>query len=811
MSDMPNFIYMSAVAVPLIAVIAAVRFFTVYRLPKKTFYVLWGIALCCLFIPFNLLPHLNVSGFIENFGGPKEMSVKAPETAEILADPVNTSKPEESTNVSPEAASPSATTVIYNIYDTIDRFGRDMLGRIDMISAAGDNIANTPVKTSILNIPPLLLIWFAGFFICAVYFTVSHIRFRKKYAPSLPVENSFVLNWKNGRFGAAKRKITIRQSDLLVSPLTYGIFKPVILLSKTTDYRDEKKLEYILLHEYTHIKRFDTLAKLFLTAALCVHWFNLFVWLMYILANRDIELSCDETVVKKLSPYKNANTKSDYALTLIALEEKKMLLNASVSYFSKNIMKERIKSIMKLKKTSIARILLAVMLVSMVGTLFITLQSCENNENPKKTDDTPVVMQDATDKLIIYTYSLNERILNAALNIFKEKYPDVEIERRSFDNADFTEAKNEYMEAVKTELAAGKGPDLVLGLPHSDYQDVYKSMEAGVFADLNPFMENDGGFNMDDYVKAVLDSGVYKGKRYVMPIEYRVPVLLTTQETLDAEGITPSDLATFDGFINTLENYIEKYKNNPNKSIFQKYPWVDTFFVNAFPWCGIDPINYSTGKVDVDNPYFKSILEIVKLSYVGRDEAAVIYNNGPNANIQSFQNQEILFDAIAVSSNATMFYDIYSQILEKKLTPVFLKYPGIGNASIAKVNTFAAIPKSSQNQINAYNLLKIILSEDIQAMMYLLNNPVLKSAVRTTGENQVYGYDDIPGLYYPVPEDKFDEYIDLQLDVDSCKLMASAVYNDFLMNDMLPFFEGEKSFEDCAGILKNNLELYISE
>ena len=85
---------MSLMAVPLIAAIAAIRFFAVYKLPKRTFYVMWGILLYQLFIPFNLLARLDISGYIINLTEKaKEIFIKAPEITNIPAvieTPVNT-------------------------------------------------------------------------------------------------------------------------------------------------------------------------------------------------------------------------------------------------------------------------------------------------------------------------------------------------------------------------------------------------------------------------------------------------------------------------------------------------------------------------------------------------------------------------------------------------------------------------------------------------------------------------------------------------------------------------------------------------
>ena len=100
---------------------------------------------------------------------------------------------------------------------------------------------------------------------------------------------------------SAARTAAICQSDRIASPLTFGVLHPVILMPKGTDWKDGRTLQYVLEHEFVHILRFDTLSKLLLIGAVCVHWFNPMVWVLYILANRDLELSCNETVVRRFA------------------------------------------------------------------------------------------------------------------------------------------------------------------------------------------------------------------------------------------------------------------------------------------------------------------------------------------------------------------------------------------------------------------------------------------------------------------------------------------------------------------------------
>ncbi|MBS6833482.1 MAG: hypothetical protein KH216_11805, partial [Clostridiales bacterium] len=111
------------------------------------------------------------------------------------------------------------------------------------------------------------------------------------------------------------RKINVRVWESIASPFMTGVIKPTLILPKAK--LSDEQLHNILCHEMTHFKRRDILYKCFAEFVKCVHWFNPFVWVMYVLANRDIELSCDETVLHLFGE----NTKASYARTLIGMEE----------------------------------------------------------------------------------------------------------------------------------------------------------------------------------------------------------------------------------------------------------------------------------------------------------------------------------------------------------------------------------------------------------------------------------------------------------------------------------------------------------
>lgn len=202
--------------------------------------------------------------------------------------------------------------------------------------------------------------------ICALFFIVTHLRCLREYRTALPAANDLVARWQ--REHPLRRSVQIRHLDTISAPLTYGVVRSVVLLPKTTEYADERQLGYVLAHEYTHVRRFDTLTKGLLAAALCVHWFNPLVWVMYVFANRDIELACDEAVVWTFGE----TARSAYARALIGMEEKKSRLGPFCNGFSKIAIEERIVAIMKTKRTTTIGIVLALALVVGTATAFAT-------------------------------------------------------------------------------------------------------------------------------------------------------------------------------------------------------------------------------------------------------------------------------------------------------------------------------------------------------------------------------------------------------------------------------------------------------
>ena len=340
-----SLLQMSFLGTVIILLIVVLRAVLINRLPKKTFLILWWIALIRLLVPFSIKSVTSIYSLLQSIYSDIN-PVRTAQTTTFL--PIHGNMPEIANGLS-EA----------------------MVQRTESISI-------------------LSVIWLAGLLLCFGFFAVSYIKCYREFRFSLPVENDILEAWKEKH--PLKRSLSIRQTETIAAPLSYGVIRPVILMPKNTEWKNIYQLRYVLEHEYVHIRRLDMLTKLIMIAAVCIHWFNPLVWVMYILFNRDLELSCDETVVRRFG----MDIKSVYATALISMEEKKSGLTPLCNSFSKNAIEERIRAIMKIKKTSKFAVIISVVLVICVTGGFATSASSleKNTETAQGNGETTVALNE---------------------------------------------------------------------------------------------------------------------------------------------------------------------------------------------------------------------------------------------------------------------------------------------------------------------------------------------------------------------------------------------------------------------------------
>ncbi len=416
-----NLLQMSFSGAVFITAVVMIRAAAINKLPKKTFLVLWELVMLRLLIPFSIPSMFSIYTLVTH----SISSTTLPET---------------------EAG--------FNFPAIQGQF----------VTTRGMEQPAVDIASSVFV---WCIVWCAGMILSALFFAVSYLRCLIEFRTALPVRNHDIEKWLVEH--PLKRPISVRQSDRISAPLTYGIFRPVILMPKKMDWKNETQLQYVLSHEYVHIYRYDTVTKLIATLALCIHWFNPFVWVMYVLFNRDIELACDESVIRQFGE----KSKSAYSLMLINMEAAKSGLLPFCNNFSKNAIEERITAVMKIKKTSLLAICIAAILIVGVTTTFATSaagSSREKNADTLTVGEYNAAHLDVVDGLQnILQDKTKEQLQN---NLFMQEAIQAEIEKLNERwNTDKLQ-ENIQQEQERREYPNGTEEDYrsLLDLKTADYQ-----------------------------------------------------------------------------------------------------------------------------------------------------------------------------------------------------------------------------------------------------------------------------------------------------------------------------------------------------
>ena len=271
---------------------------------------------------------------------------------------------------------PSAETIPLNI-------GMDSTPTINSgISAINNAVnpiisqSNTPMAGASIN--PLQItigiyeyIWIFGMIALALYTAISYWRLHRKVDT------------------AVRYKDNIFQSENVSSPFVFGIIKPRIYLPFKMNGQD---LEHVVAHEHAHIRRKDHWWKPFGFLLLTIHWFNPLMWMAYVLLCRDIELACDEKVIKELGN----EQRGDYTQALVACSVNRRMIAACPLTFGEVGVKERVKSVMNYKKPALWVIIIAVIVCVGVAVCFLT--------NPKQDSYTlRIVVPAGSQEEFVYT------------------------------------------------------------------------------------------------------------------------------------------------------------------------------------------------------------------------------------------------------------------------------------------------------------------------------------------------------------------------------------------------------------------------
>lgn len=320
------------------------------KVPKKYMYILWVVPLIRLIIPFSIESMISLV--------PVNPS---PITQDILYSPT-----------------PQINTGISSVDSILSSY--------------------LPKAMGVTSVNPMQIwifigscIWLLGIIMLLSFGMTSFLKLKRKLEYS------------------SYQKESIYYAASVKTPFVLGLIRPRIYLPVSLS---EDEIDYIILHERTHIRRLDHVIRFISYLALCIHWFNPFVWIAFWLSGKDMEMSCDEAVIKQLGP----DVKKNYAKSLLNLTTGKQQFRITPLAFGEGDTKMRIKNILNFKRSKFYMILgITILLVAVIGFLS-NPKSKESNTNNFNLNDESITPPKVDERA-----SVAKKFLNTYYNVTTEE------------------------------------------------------------------------------------------------------------------------------------------------------------------------------------------------------------------------------------------------------------------------------------------------------------------------------------------------------------------------------------------------------
>lgn len=315
---MPKLFNMSLTASVAIVLVILLRLL-LKKAPKVISYALWGVVLFRLLCPVSIGSNFSVYNL---FDAPAQESGTITSVIEYV--PSNIVHTEY----------PSVALPVPGISDVIN----------DALPQGQEQLVADPLEAPMSF---ATYAWMIGVLVMAIYSIVSYIRLRRKLSVVVPLRDNIFI------------------ADDIKSPFVVGLFRPKIYLPCNLG---DKEQEYIILHEQHHIKRLDHVMKALAFLALAIHWFNPLVWVAFILASKDMEMSCDEAVIRKIG----SDVRADYSASLLTLATGRRIIAGTPLAFGEGDTKGRINNLSKWKKPAVWVVLIAVVACAVLAVTVLT-------------------------------------------------------------------------------------------------------------------------------------------------------------------------------------------------------------------------------------------------------------------------------------------------------------------------------------------------------------------------------------------------------------------------------------------------------
>lgn len=425
--------------------------------------------------------------------------------------------------------------------------------------------------------------------------------------------------------------------------------------------------------------------------------------------------------------------------------------------------------------------------------------------------------------------------LEQAIKMFNATYPQVKVEINTTDSDIKT---SDYSTRLNTEVMAGKGPDVFWFCPDMPIS-IYKIMDAGVLADINKYIESDKSFKSGDYFKVIMDSGVYKGKRYIIPLYFTTNMFLTTDEILKKCNFKINLKHWTIKDIGQSLTVLNKKMVNGKKVYFTDISIESTgisFASHVLNSSGINLIDHEKCKAYFNTPEFIELLNIGKILNYSSLPIDIKRANDYNLIDIMMKNQLLTIDNSGYSLNMiftreNMMRYYFGSKVKARLYP----YPtNISRSFSARPVYMVSISNNCRNKKLAYSFIRVLLSEDIQSIdegspssiLASIYFPVIKKAYNkllmkySGSEGNTTIPIDMPDgskvnfLSKPLSPLIINDLSNIMSNIKKCDIQGYD--SDFNLKKMMvevetKYYQGKCTAKDAAKELQNRVTLYLNE
>jgi multiple sugar transport system substrate-binding protein len=412
----------------------------------------------------------------------------------------------------------------------------------------------------------------------------------------------------------------------------------------------------------------------------------------------------------------------------------------------------------------------------------------------------------------------SDRYLSEAVDKYNRAYSDVPIEVNLIADADY----ENYKEQVKAKILSGQGPDIFCS-NMGQFASLYKAMENSMFCDLNPLIENRRGFELKDYFGNVLDCGVYKGKRYLVPVKFVLPYFMTTKDILDKNNLNIDDEKWTWKDVGGIVN---QYMRNEGSGSKERYFFAGSFDFGAIvSRCMTNLVDYDKKKTNFNSQDFIDLLGVFNGIYNStcKDEEMIKYKgwhigmmksgvlamvNAGDAlsNINVLWGENTFFKEILGSDMEVLSYPSYTREKRPSAAPRYL----------------VGISGSCKYKNEAFRLIEILLSREFQTKDDILwGMPVNREAYtelveRYTGAegagknvgNPAIGVDNYKSV--PIPAGLADKLGRIIENMGRSVLIDEDILK-FINDEVKLYLDGKKNAAQTAKALDEKVTLFLNE